>query len=316
LALRDVRIDRREPPLVSIGLPVLNGERYLELALQSILAQTFDDFELVICDNASTDQTKEICERFAARDPRVLHHRNAHTIGGGRNANLAFNLARGKYFRWAAYDDILAPDLLRRLVDVMEACPDVVLCQSQVVLIDEDGRETGLVAHHRRPDFERWRLFADITDLLSHNCEECYGLMRASALKRTGLHRDYTDSDRTLLAHMALQGGFAEVPEPLFYRRVHASDSTSVFPEWRARMVWFGSEYADRITLPHWSQLFHYLEIIIRTPNTFGTKIRCLGFMAVWVTRYRRWRSLGKDIVLAAARLGRGHVWWRALREA
>src|SRR5438552_4723426 len=103
-------------PRVSIGLPVYNAENYLVEALDSILAQTFTDFELIISDNASTDRTREICKYYESSDARVHYYCNETNIGGARNANLTFKLARGQYFRWAADDDVCAPTLLEKSV--------------------------------------------------------------------------------------------------------------------------------------------------------------------------------------------------------
>ena len=102
-------------PRVSIGLPVYNAERFLEQALDGILAQTYIDFELVICDNASTDGTQAICQRYAALDPRIKYHRNPQNIGVSRNFNRAFELSCGEYFKWCCHDDIPAPTFLENV---------------------------------------------------------------------------------------------------------------------------------------------------------------------------------------------------------
>ena len=131
------------PPTVSIGLAVYNGENYLALAIESVLAQTFTDFELIISDNASTDHTPEICAEYAAKDNRIRYHRNSSNIGATRNENLTFAMSRGKYFRWLGHDDLCAPDQLAACVAVLESDPTVVLCHSEVVEIDDDGNRTG-----------------------------------------------------------------------------------------------------------------------------------------------------------------------------
>jgi glycosyltransferase involved in cell wall biosynthesis len=130
-------------PRVSIGLPVYNGERYLRESIDSILAQTFQNFELVICDNASTDATARICEEYTERDPRVRYFRNARNIGGINNANLTFERSRGELFRWAAHDDVCAPTLLERCVQVLDERADAVGVYPGTINIDEDGMETG-----------------------------------------------------------------------------------------------------------------------------------------------------------------------------
>ena len=96
-------------PRVSVGIPVFNGERFLAETIESILAQTFKDFEIVISDNASTDRTEEICRSYAARDPRIRYNRNDTNRGAAWNHNRVFELARGEYFKWQSHDDFCAP---------------------------------------------------------------------------------------------------------------------------------------------------------------------------------------------------------------
>src|ERR671915_430558 len=96
-------------PLVSIGLPVYNGANYLRKAVETILEQSYESLELIISDNASTDDTADICRDLSARDARIRVSRNAQNVGAARNYNIVFNAARGKYFKWAAHDDVLAP---------------------------------------------------------------------------------------------------------------------------------------------------------------------------------------------------------------
>ena len=93
-------------PKLSIGLPIYNGEKFLEQAIESLLSQTFKDFEIIICDNASTDKTHEICKAYVARDNRIHYYRNETNIGCARNFARVFELSSGEYFKWAAYDDL------------------------------------------------------------------------------------------------------------------------------------------------------------------------------------------------------------------
>ena len=210
------------PPTVSVGLPVYNGEAYLDAALESLTAQDFQDFEIVVCDNASTDGTAAIVQRWAERDPRIRYFRNDVNIGADRNFNRTFQLARGKYFRWAAGDDLVAPDHLRRCLMSLEATPDAVLCQSYVRIIDSEGRELGLYDGGLRgaesPDVPD--RFAALV-LSRHLCTHVFGVVRADALRATGLLGDYYGSDRVTLAALALMGRFIHVPEPLFMNREH-----------------------------------------------------------------------------------------------
>ena len=127
-------------PRVSIGLPVYNGERYLQQAIDSLLAQTFSDFELILLDNASTDGTRAICEAAAARDPRVRYLREPVNTGGIRNHNRTVELSRGEYFKWAAHDDIYAETFVEMCVAHLDSSPATVIAFTQSEFIDEHGR--------------------------------------------------------------------------------------------------------------------------------------------------------------------------------
>lgn len=285
-------------PRVSIGLAVRNGQKYLEQALMSILGQTFTDFELVISDNASTDATAAICDRYAANDSRIRYSRNSTDIGGANNENLTFTLSRGEYFHWAAYDDICAPELIEKCVAALDADPSAVLCFSTVVDIDEHGNP---LKTNDRNNAESERPHERFHQLIrmEHMCEETYGLIRSSVLRKTKLQQNYTDSDRTLLSELGLYGKFLQLREPLFFRRFHPDKSTIVFPVWRDRMVWFDSSMKDRIVCPHWLQFFDYLRTISRVPLPLTERMLCYLHMVRWLFVYRHVRWMGKDLLLA-----------------
>src|SRR2546423_2625235 len=124
-------------PLISIGMPVYNGAQFISQALDSLLKQTFADFEIIICDNASTDGTEEICSEYARRDQRIRYYRNPINLGLAGNCRRVLEVARGKYFKYAAHDDLCAPRLLERCVEVLENKPDVILAYPKTMLLDE-----------------------------------------------------------------------------------------------------------------------------------------------------------------------------------
>jgi glycosyltransferase involved in cell wall biosynthesis len=148
-------------PRVSIGIPVYNGEKYLEQALESILAQTFTDFEVIISDNASTDQTQEICQAYQSRDDRIHYFRSERNLGAAPNYNRVFELSTGELFKWAAYDDLISPDFLLKCVEVLDSDPGAVLCYPRVNLINEHGEIINI--YNPEPDanslspYERFR---------------------------------------------------------------------------------------------------------------------------------------------------------------
>jgi glycosyltransferase involved in cell wall biosynthesis len=234
----------KRSPRVSISLPVFNGENYLRAAIDSILAQTYRDFELIISDNASTDATQEICRNYVEKDQRVRYIRNAQNIGASANYNNAFRLsAAGEYFKWAAHDDLLTPTYLEMCVAALDREPDAVLAQPIVGVIDSNGTILRIsdndleLAGAGRPS-DRFAAFAK----LPRTCWESFGLIRRDALARTALIGPYSFSDITLIAELALLGRFVLVPEVLFLNRDHPTRfSQSAMLDRRASWRWWCS---------------------------------------------------------------------------
>ncbi|MEZ4592547.1 MAG: glycosyltransferase family 2 protein [Chloroflexota bacterium] len=298
-----------EQPLVSIGLAVYNGEEYLEEALNSLLGQTFTDFEIIISDNASTDHTAEICLRYAEQDARIRYHRNATNIGGANNENQTFRMSRGKYFRWAADDDICAPTLIEECVTVLEENPDIVLCFPKTIKIDGEGNEMGraiVEEPNAEKSYSRFRAMAIAKD----SCEQTYGLIRSDVLRKTKLQQNYTNSDRTLLAELAIHGKFHEIPQYLFYKRFHEKN---VYLDWRTRMAWFDPSIKGKIVFPWWMQFFDYFKTIKRSPISRYEQMRCYLFMFEWALRFGK--NLTKDLLVAFYMLAHSKEWRKQLYE-
>jgi glycosyltransferase involved in cell wall biosynthesis len=126
-------------PRVSFGMPVYNGAKTIASALESILGQTFADFEVIISDNASTDATSGIAQDFCKADRRIQYFRNERNLGAHPNFNRAFTLSRGEYFKWAAHDDVIASDYLEKCVRVLDEDSTFVMCCSYGMYVDVDG---------------------------------------------------------------------------------------------------------------------------------------------------------------------------------
>jgi len=280
-----------DAPAVSVGLPVYNGERYLAPAIESILAQTYGDLELLLCDNASTDATEEICRRYADADPRVRYVRHPENLGAAENYNGAFRLARGRYFRWAAHDDLLEPRHLERCTAELDAAPEsVVLCYPRTVLVDGEGRP--LRVHEDRMDlreehpYQRLRHVVRVWSL----CNPIFGLIRREALARTGLIRKFVSSDVVLLCELALLGGFREVPEPLFLRRIHEDTSRRRDVSLREVARWFDPQARGQGFLhPRTRLFFRVLELVWNAELPPAERARCLATttQAWWWRRFR-----------------------------
>jgi glycosyltransferase involved in cell wall biosynthesis len=218
------------PPLVSIGVPLHNGERYLREALDSLLAQDYSNLEVVISDNASSDATQRICEEYAARDCRVAYHRVDQNMGAIWNFNHVFELTRGEYFMWAAYDDLRAPRFVSACVDALKERPEAVMCCTLIDFIDEEGRplQTGLVAYAGGPTgksrIERVREIAHGEAWFG-----VYGLARRSVLETVRRATPTWGFDVVLLLEMCLLGPVRVLPDRLFsYRLFEAKTQQDV----------------------------------------------------------------------------------------
>ena len=219
-------------PIVSIGVPVYNGEDYLAAALDSILSQSFQDFELIICDNASTDATEAICREFANKDARVRYHRQPHNLGAAPNYNDVYHRSRGKYFKWCAHDDLLEPTFVERCVEALETRPECPVAYTMFSRIDATNDVIEEGASHPALSAGAPQVRADVAIRPykegGASDSPIFGVIRRAALDRTRLHGSYTGSDRTLVLELALQGPFYEVPERLFLNREHPSRSIRI----------------------------------------------------------------------------------------
>jgi len=317
-------------PRVTIGLPVYNGDAFLEESIESLLGQTFEDFELLISDNASTDRTEEICRRYASQDPRVRYWRNPVNIGGMRNGNLTVSRARGEYFRWAAHDDVCAPTLLERLVAELDARPDVSVCCAAALSIDEHGEPLpkyyvgktvalrGQGEQVLLTDEAGVRYPTEGTAPRAHDrvreliltlgpCEATYGLIRSDVLRQTVLLGDFTSADTVLLCDLALRGRFHLVQEPLFHKRWLPGNRYR--ERGPSRMLWSRPELATsgRLSLPHWLVLAGYLKVILRAPLPWTERARCLPSVGRWMMLSRR--GLVEDVGFAAWMMVHSKKW-------
>jgi len=273
----------RHAPRVSVGVPVYNGERYLAEALDSLLAQSFTDVELIVCDNASTDRTAEIGRSYATKDKRVRYVRNETNIGLSRNYGRVFELSSGEYFGWHPADDRSGAESLARCAAVLDYQPTVVLAYPKTKFIDEAGRVTSeyddrLHLQAASPS-ER---FQQLLERLGY-VNALYGLMRADVLRRTRLLGNYPGADVVLLAELSLYGTFWEVPEFLFYRRFHTEASSSMDPD-RLRRLW-DPNGRQRMYLLEWRRFLGLSRAIARAPLGTGEKVRAGSYLvrrAIW----------------------------------
>jgi polysaccharide pyruvyl transferase WcaK-like protein/glycosyltransferase involved in cell wall biosynthesis len=271
-------------PLVSIGMPIYNSERHLRQALDSLLSQSLDDFELIISDNASTDGTGDICVEYAERDKRVRYIRQARNIGAPRNWNAVLYEARGEFFKWASGNDYCSPGSLERCVEKMRREPDIALCYGRTDLVDNDGNSLGV--YHGDPDISDSRpsnRFKQILKGLALNNAQ-QGVIRTDILMKTGLDRVYPGGDISLMAELALHGRLVLLPEIMLYRRFAPGTIMAMRSPAEVTLIYNPQARKPAMFLRghfHWDNLVS----ILRAPISFREQVRALAV----AVKYAAW---------------------------
>lgn len=318
-------------PRVSVGLPVRNGERFLRAALDSVLGQTFDDLELVISDNASTDGTAAICEEYVALDPRVRYHRSPRDIGPAENFNTVFRESGGELFKWTAADDVSDPDYIRSAVAQLDADDRAVACYGRTAIVDDRGAVIRMDDYELELDAaapaDRLRALVR-ADHRRHGAHELYGVIRSDALRRTRLHSPHVRSDSIALVELCLQGKLVRLPDVLFFNRDHAGRSTSgkdrpvrpgsAISRWigggpKPPTEWFNPAKRGRIVFPEWDVLNQYARAVGLAELSLEDRIACYRVLAASAALLSP--KLARDLLIAteqALRLtGHGRRPWR-----
>lgn len=203
---------------VSIVLPVYNGQKYLRESIESILKQTYEDYELIIVNDASTDHTLEIAAEYAAKDSRIRVFSNDHNSKLPQSLNNGFAQASGEFYTWTSDDNVMLPDCLERMVETFREHPEVDLIYGKQAFIDESGKITG---HRKYPK--------DMDDIYIRDIVGACFMYRKKVQEKLGgydiskfLVEDY---DFWLRAYEQFR--FYYLPEELYLYRNHPGSLTS-----------------------------------------------------------------------------------------
>lgn len=251
-------------PKLTLAMPVYNGSNFIRNALDSILNQSFTDFELIICDNKSEDDTCEIVQAYAARDERIELIRNPHNIGASANYNLGFEHGRGEYLKWCAHDDKLSENYIEACIAVLDQEPDVALAFGSTLGITGKGeivQPVGAETPSLESDDPAVR-FKQAIDLAG-TCFPIFGVFRRANLERSTLHRPYYGSDRAVIAEAALMGKFRRVEEAIFYNREHEQRSINIDDKVQ-RSLWQTGKKSRGAAAEHLQLAKHLFEIASR----------------------------------------------------
>jgi glycosyltransferase involved in cell wall biosynthesis len=290
-------------PRLTIGLPCYNGEQYLTEALDALLGQSYEDFELIISDNASTDSTADICQKYEKLDSRVRHLRQPKNIGLAPNHNVLVHEARGELFKWASDDDLYARDLIKVCVDALDAHPEIVLAHSWTAIINDAREVTRAVPYPHATGSpsapERFRSL-----LFGAGGDDDGGIIRAAVLRRTPLNGSYYRADRTLVCEIALNGAFYHIPEWLYFRRDHPNRAARAFRSVHGWCVNLDPRRKSRLRNPavrlYSEYIWGFISAIRRSPLTPAERRECYRYLREWAAS-RAFTSHRKFVGLTTA---------------
>ena len=274
----------RVRPTVTIGMPVYNGAAYLAASLDAIMAQSVEDLEVVISDNASEDETEAVARAYAARDGRIRYERSPVNRGLVWNFRRVLDRARGEYFMFASYDDLFAPDYLARCLAALRRDPGAAYAVAISVLIDADGRRIGVERLRQRvtdasPSVRFW------DTLMVQGGLNFYGLARTATWRSVGPYPTLPRGERVVTAALALRGRFVVLPAELYLRRVHDAQVTAVRRDRRAELrvvdpARRGWRASTALVLAEYA--LAYVTVAMRAPIGAMERFRVLGYIARW----------------------------------
>jgi len=209
-------MNQSEYPLVTVGLPVFNGAAHLQLTIDAILKQSYKNIELIICDNASTDETAKIAAQSASEDQRVKFIKNESNIGIFNNFSRVLREASGEFFMWAAYDDLHSPDFIEECVRHLFANPRAVLCQTRVAVCLENSDQ---IIYHADLNSFNGKLSVKRRykeTLYNFPAVALYGVYRSNTAKRIPGFRNIPGGDLLWVQELSLAGEFTQSDKVLF----------------------------------------------------------------------------------------------------
>ena len=314
-------------PRLSIGIPVYNGKEFVGELLESLRVQTFQDFEIIVCDNASTDNTQEICLQHANSDPRIRYYRNQANLGSNLNHNKVFSLCHAPLFKWAAHDDLYVASFLEKCVKVLDENPDVVVAHSASLYVDATKQpfvfdadrqlyrdpRTGAQLTIDPPSMAESTFsivrFADVLFNSDHS-HQMYGVFRRNVLEQTRLiPPDFLEGDKALLLQVALLGRFAQVREKLFIKRFQKSMSAAL-PK-KALGIYVSGTHSN-YQWWHVRKFFWFLVSPMGLPINSATKLCCFAIVLLYglkmlpIFLLRRMGVLHTPDEMTVAALGNG----------
>lgn len=284
-------------PLVSIGVPVYNDEKWLRNTLDHLLAQEYKNIEMVITDDVSSDNSNKICLEYATKDPRIRFFQNKSNLGAIRNHALVLNLCKGDYFAWCSGHDLFHQSYIAKCVEILEKDESVVLCCSQSQHLDINGsviKETkGDLDTRGLKPVERFKkiLWGTLT-----NANIFYGLFKSNILAKSELHRNTLGGDLVFFTEISLFGVIAQLNEVLFYRKVDKLESPQQAMERWIQTIIQPKGFCLEAVIPWICTAHEYFKVINCSKLSLSDKELLFGEVITMCIKNFGW-SLKQDVV-------------------
>ena len=289
-------------PLVTIGIPVYNGMPRIELAIKSACAQTYENLQIVISDNGSSDGTAAICRQYAENSDQITYLSNPENIGATRNFNRVFEAGEGPYFKWMGHDDLLAPIAVEKAVAQLEAEPSLAVSHWLERIVNEDEeilREyatsqgfdvTGDSPSRRFRQMLHWRRLGFAGDPI-------YGVIRRDALDQTRLLTSMHNPNYLLLEELAIAGGIATIPEVLSTRVYNDVRVTT-----RKLLQWLDPNSSR--SLPHFERAREHVRIGLGAGGSPAERVHTAGSLLLYLVQWRELKGFAWDVAEQFRRQG------------
>ncbi len=287
-------------PLISVGVPVYQGEQFLDETLYALRKQDYPNLEIVISDNASTDRTSEIIAHHESDDERVRSIHQDTNIGAAENYNEVFRASSGVFFAWNAHDDLTTSDFFRLGCEALDSDPIAVVAIARPFRVDIDGEK-----------LEEFDISEDLYSVEPHvrfraaarsaPASLIFGIYRREQLESTGLHGHFAGSDRNLVAEAMLYGRVTHAGNSEFHLREH--QHRSVRSHGRSgdnrlshdRNAWYDPTRENRLVFPNWRRFGSYIAAVTAAPLGIAESLRC--YLTVGQLLFDDRMKLGKQLV-------------------
>jgi hypothetical protein len=310
--LDEAIITTRVRPRVCIAMPLRNAQQHLARTIESILAQTFSDLELVICDNASTDASEQICREFVRRDKRVIYTRLPQTIRMADNRQRACRLGAGsQFFKWAMPGELLPSTFIQRCVEALDRDSTAVLAFAHARRFEQQQQihqqHHARLASDSHCPTQRFAAIALANHALGDQIE-LLGLFRRAALELIPPPADHPAAERVFLARLALVGRFVQVPEAILLA-CDPSGSNLGLANCSPRNRHMTAitpplmQHAAQIGFPEWRLMLEYLRSIQYGWLSLRQRAACAAVVLHRQLIDGNWVRLTRDVALAGQKL-------------